>query len=549
MERFNLQQLRQQIYQQVQERGIPPREVFRLDLITAEQALDKKKGRGLNGGNTAYARGMLNNDFIDNVRCRNLFTNNITFINSSNAVNMGAGSLLEKTSNQGFFGVTIGNNAGEFSQGDYAIAIGTNAGQYSQGDDAIAIGSNAGFSQQGESCIAIGTNTGSFNQQSLSVAIGNNAGFNLQQGSTVAIGSFAGYSFQGTACVAIGAEAGYDTQGKIELNQGGVSIGIGAKSGSIRQGEFSIAVGRESGFLDANQGCVNIGLRAGAIDSSAQSVNIGTGAGEYNQSAFGVAVGKQAGNYNQQQLNSAIGYQAGYTKQDFASDSIGYQAGYSNQRTSTAIGYQAGLANQGSPFGGAVAIGYQAGITNQHQSSTIINATNTPVNSLSNNSFYINPIREINTGTTVGMLNQNTIDSEVIFYSNAVKTFVIQHPIENDKYLSHACIEGPTADVFYRGIGEINDTSVQIVLPEYTPLFLKNFNIQISPIYTEKYGFNKEEDYYVEHNEDTNVFTVYSSPGKFSYLVHATREEFEVEPLKSDVRVKGEGPYTFIEKS
>jgi len=147
------------------------------------------------------------------------------------------------------------------------------------------------------------------------------------------------------------------------------------------------------------------------------------------------------------------------------------------------------------------------------------------------------------------MLSQNAANYEVIFYSNAVKTFVIQHPIEHDKYLSHSCIEGPTADVFYRGTGEIIDTSAQIVLPEYAPLFLKDFNIQISPIYTKNYGFNKEEDYYVEHNKDTNVFTVYGPPGKFSYLVHATREEFEVEPLKSDVRVKGNGPYTFIEKS
>jgi len=45
------------------------------------------------------------------------------------------------------------------------------------------------------------------------------------------------------------------------------------------------------------------------------------------------------------------------------------------------------------------------------------------------------------------------------------------------------------------------------------------------------------------------MITVYGPPGKFSYLVHATREEFEVEPLKSSVTVKGNGPYTFIEKS
>jgi hypothetical protein len=547
MERFNLQQVRQQIYQQIQERGLPPREVFRLDLIAGDQALDKRKGRGLNGGNTAYARGTLNNDYIDNVRCRNLFTNTITFINSSNAVNMGAGSLIEKTSNQGFFGVAIGNNAGEFSQGDYAIAIGTSAGQYSQGDDTIAIGSNAGFSQQGESSIAIGNSAGSFNQQSLTIAIGNNAGYNSQQQTTVAIGLSAGYTFQGTACVAIGTEAGKDNQGKIELNQGGVAVAIGRKAGSVRQGEFSVAVGRESSLLDSDQASVNIGMRSGAIDCSTQCVNVGTGAGEYYQARFGVAVGKQAGNYRQELFNSAIGYQAGYTNQIAISEAIGFQAGYSNQISSTAIGYQSGLANQGAPFGGAIAIGYQAGITNQHQSSIIINATNTPVNSLASNTCYINPIRQINTGTTVGMLSQNSSDTEVIFYSNAVKTFVIQHPLENDKYLSHACVEGPSADVFYRGTGEIKDTSTQIMLPDFAPLFLKDFNIQISPVLTKNINTAFTNNHHVEHNDKSHIFTVHGPPGKFSYLVHATREEFEVEPLKNSVKVKGEGPYTFIQ--
>jgi hypothetical protein len=550
MEPFNLQQFRQQLFQQIQQRGVPEREVFKLSYILGEQALDKRKSKGLSGGNNAYSRGILNNDFIDNVRCRNLFTNNITFINSSNSVNFGAGGLIEQTSNQGFFAVAIGNKAGESNQGDYAIAIGTEAGRFTQGDDAIAIGSNAGLSLQSENAIAIGANTGVFNQSSQSIAIGSNAGYYLQQNNAIAIGSYAGNSFQGNACVAIGSESGFNNQGKTELNQGGICVAIGYKSGRDLQGEFATSVGRESALFDANLGSVCIGLRAGAIDSSAQSVSIGCGAGEYNQSRFNVSIGKQSGNYNQGPLNHCIGYQSGFTNQSFICDSIGYQAGCIDQRFSTAIGYQAGLDNQGGFAGGvgvAIAIGNQAGITNQHEYSTVINATSTPLNTTSSNSLFINPIREINSGSTVGMLhNEPTLNNEIIFYDNAAKTFVIQHPLYNDKFLSHACIEGPTADVFYRGTGEIIQTFSEIVLPDFAEKFLKDFNFQVSSIVDSNDTFSFSDEYYsVEETDDKNVFKVFGPPGKFNWIVHVTREEFEVEPFKHNIIVKGDGPYTY----
>lgn len=548
MDRTNLQNIRQQIFQQIQQRGVPEREVFKLNYIFGEQALDKRKSKGLSGGNNAYSKGILNNDFIDNVRCRNLFTNNITFINSSNAVNFGAGSLIEQTSNQGFFAVAIGNKAGESNQGDYAIAIGTEAGRFTQGDDAIAIGSNAGLSLQSENAIAIGANAGSLNQETSSISIGNNAGYKLQQNNAISIGSYAGYSFQGTACVAIGSEAGYSNQGSIELNQGGIAVAIGSQSGKILQGEFATSVGTQSALLNANGGSVNIGLRAGAIDSSAQCVNIGSGAGEYNQGAFNVAIGKQSGNYNQSLLLSSVGYQAGFSNQKDFGEAIGFQAGYANQLSSTAIGYQAGLENQGSfsgGFGGSIAIGYQAGITNQHDNSIIINATNTPLNSVRSISTYLNPIREINSGSTAGMLHSEyTTNNEVIFYT--AKTFVIQHPLYNDKFLSHACIEGPTADVFYRGTGEITNTFAEIVLSDFAEKFLKDFNFQISPIIKDinKIVFS-DEDYSVEKSDKSNVFKVFGPPGKFCWIVHSTREEFEVEPFKHNIIIKGDGPYTY----
>ena len=237
----NLQQVRQQALENVRQQRelLPLREIFNLRLITTAPALDKRKGKGLGGGNTTYSRSILNNDFIDNIRCRNLYTNTITFVNSSNAVSMGAGSLISKTSNQGLFGVSIGYNAGEFSQQNYAIAIGNSAGRYSQGEDAIAIGCNAGITQQGTRTVSIGANAGANLQAIDSVAIGRNAGYFSQKNDNVAIGADSGYSFQGQYSVAIGSGAGYQDQGFISLNQGGagcaVGIGLEILSGKINK--------------------------------------------------------------------------------------------------------------------------------------------------------------------------------------------------------------------------------------------------------------------------------------------------------------------------
>lgn len=544
---LNLQQARQSAIQQARSAQVS-RQVFRLNLISSAQALDKRKGKGLGGGNTTYSRSVLNNDFIDNVRCRNLYTNTITFVNSSNAVNMGIGSLITSPSNQGYFGITIGRNAGQFSQQDYAIAIGNEAGRYSQGRDSIAIGCNAAYTNQGEKGIAIGAKSGVILQSSNAVAIGRNAGFFSQQINTVAIGADAGYSFQGAACVAIGAASGYENQGFIGLNQGGVACAIGNKAGAIRQAEYATSIGTEASYIDDGQSAVCVGYRAGAINTGDLVVNIGARCGENNQSTFGTCIGFGAGQYNQQIFANAIGFQAGNQQQEFGTLAIGNQAGFSNQGTSggggaIAIGNQAGAYNQEAL---GIAIGNKAGVTNQINTSTVINASNDIVNA-SNNGTYINPIRQANLGAALGVLH-NAADYELLFYSN--KTFVIDHPKLNDKLLVHACIEGPTADVYYRGIGKIDVSQTEILLPSYVKNLCYNdsFNIQISPIFDELIDTKIfDKNYTTSDIIDGEKFFVYGEPGEFSWIVHATREKFNVEPLKESVVVKGDGPYTYIE--
>jgi hypothetical protein len=123
------------------------------------------------------------------------------------------------------------------------------------------------------------------------------------------------------------------------------------------------------------------------------------------------------------------------------------------------------------------------------------------------------------------------------------KTFVIDHPLYTNKYLVHACLEGPEAGVYYRGVGEItNGHSVSIQLPDYVDALASDFNVQVTGVYD---GI-KVKAYNVSL-VDKGSFTVYGEKGVFHWLVLGKRMDIDVEPNKSDVVVQGEGPYLWIE--
>lgn len=121
------------------------------------------------------------------------------------------------------------------------------------------------------------------------------------------------------------------------------------------------------------------------------------------------------------------------------------------------------------------------------------------------------------------------------------KTFIIDHPLDNSKYLIHACLEGPEAGVYYRGKASIdNNESTTIQLPDYVSLLAKNFSIQVTSIYCK----GREEPNLFEVSEiENNQFTVYGSNGSFYWYVYGTKNEILVEPDKSSIVVNGEGPY------
>ena len=122
------------------------------------------------------------------------------------------------------------------------------------------------------------------------------------------------------------------------------------------------------------------------------------------------------------------------------------------------------------------------------------------------------------------------------------KTFVIDHPNDNTKYLVHGCLEGPESGVYYRGEGEItNHVSTTIELPDYVKNLATNFTIHVTPIYSGK----ELKQLYVSRIVN-NSFQVYGENCEFYWMVQGKRLDIEVEPLKAVTNIKGSGPYTWI---
>jgi hypothetical protein len=120
------------------------------------------------------------------------------------------------------------------------------------------------------------------------------------------------------------------------------------------------------------------------------------------------------------------------------------------------------------------------------------------------------------------------------------KTFIIDHPSEENKYLVHACLEGPEAGVYYRGRETIeNNEFVIITLPDYVAPLAIELTIELTPIYS-----NTNTPCVYETSEiENNQFTVYGKNGSFYWTVYGKKNEILIEPDKSSIQVRGNGPY------
>ena len=145
------------------------------------------------------------------------------------------------------------------------------------------------------------------------------------------------------------------------------------------------------------------------------------------------------------------------------------------------------------------------------------------------------------TGATGAVVKFNNLTSS--WYFEQGKTFIINHPKDNDKYLVHTCLEGPEVGVYYRGKSEItNDESVAINLPDYIPGWAYDFTVTVTGIYDGKLKL-----YNASEVDDTGSFTVYGENGKCSWVAIGKRGDVNAEPYKNEIVVKGDGPYRWIE--
>jgi hypothetical protein len=168
-----------------------------------------------------------------------------------------------------------------------------------------------------------------------------------------------------------------------------------------------------------------------------------------------------------------------------------------------------------------------------------LNATGSNLNS-SSSGFFVDPIAS-SVYTDYNALYYDTTTKEIKY--STTKTFVIPHPTNDNKYLVHACLEGPEAGVYYRGKGEItNNEYVQIDLPEYVKYIGSNYTINITRIYSGK----KSNIQYETTEIENNSFKVYGDNGSFYWIVYAERQKINVEPNKYDVKLCGDGPYTYL---
>ena len=315
------------------------------------------------------------------------------------------------------------------------------------------------------------------------------------------------------------------------------NIKLGSLAGQTNQQVNAIAIGTSSGNYSQQAGAIAIGTNSGNYSQQAGAIAIGQGSGRSYQQTNAIAIGTSAGQTSQQSNAIAIGSSAGRNLQQINAISIGNLSGNSSQQSyAIAIGYNAGNNLQQSY---AIAIGANAGVINQPTNSIVINASSTTISGITGSSCYIAPIRN-NTGGGNGVLVYDATNFEVC--QNTNKTFVINHPKDETKYLVHSCLEGPEAGVYYRGKDTIvNGEYKTIELPNYVSDLASDFSIQLTPIYCGK----KLEQLYATPIEN-NSFRVYGENCSFWWLVQGKRFDIEVDPLKSSVDVKGSGPYKWI---
>lgn len=135
--------------------------------------------------------------------------------------------------------------------------------------------------------------------------------------------------------------------------------------------------------------------------------------------------------------------------------------------------------------------------------------------------------------------------------SGVFKTFIIDDPVDKDRYIVHATLEGPEGAVYYRGSARLNHGRATVALPHYFEGLTRKEDRTVT--LTNVGGFDRIA---VEKNGQEKIvngsFVVVAekadSSQEFDWEVKAVRSDgplLVAEPLRKDVQVGGFGPYTY----
>jgi hypothetical protein len=132
------------------------------------------------------------------------------------------------------------------------------------------------------------------------------------------------------------------------------------------------------------------------------------------------------------------------------------------------------------------------------------------------------------------------------------KDFVIAHPLDKQRYLVHAALEGPENGVRYRGHVSLKDGKAQIVLPEYVPeitdpetatlhLQVDGTGESVRVVYKKGQWLRNGRISIESENKDSGE--------EVSWTLQLTRTDLiplQVTPPKNLVNIEGIGPYKVV---
>jgi hypothetical protein len=135
--------------------------------------------------------------------------------------------------------------------------------------------------------------------------------------------------------------------------------------------------------------------------------------------------------------------------------------------------------------------------------------------------------------------------------TGTVKTFIIDHPADTERYLVHGTLEGPEGGVYYRGTAKLHAGEAVIELPKYFEALTQKGRRTI--ILTNVDGFDtlairSQEGEKVKDGRFVVVSSNPTSTQAFDWEVKAVRKDvpdLEVEPSRRDLAVERFGPYTY----